>query len=82
MGKTQLNTTETTMSKKGQVVILKDIRKTLNLKPNQRFKEYIKEDKIILEPVAPITDLGGSLKNLGKGKTRKQIIYEIKSGWK
>ena len=70
------------MSLKGQIVILKEIRKRLNLKPNQRFREYIKDDKIILEPVMPITDLGGSLKKMGRGKTKKQVINEIKSGWK
>ncbi len=70
------------MSLKGQIVILKEIRKRLNLKPNQRFIEYIMDDKIVLEPVVPITELGGSLRNLGKGKTKKQIIKEIKSGWK
>ena len=73
---------ETTMSLKGQIVILKEIRKRLNLKPNQRFREYIKDDKIILEPVVPITDLGGSLSKMGRGKTKKQVINEIKSGWK
>ena len=69
------------MSIKGQVVILKEIRKKMNLKPNQRFREYIEDNKIILEPVVPISELGGALKNLAKGKTKKQIIQEIKSGW-
>ena len=82
MVKLKIKPSETTMSLKGQIVILKEIRKRLNLKPNQRFKEYIKDDKIILEPVIPLTELGGSLKNMAKGKTKKQIIKEIKSGWK
>ena len=81
MVKPKLKFSETTMSIKGQVVILKEIRKKLNLKPNQRFREYIEDDKIILEPVVPISELGGALKNLVKGKTKKQIIQEIKSGW-
>ncbi|MCK5559562.1 MAG: AbrB/MazE/SpoVT family DNA-binding domain-containing protein [Thermoplasmata archaeon] len=78
----KLKSFETTMSLKGQIVILKEIRRRLNLKPNQKFREYIKNDKIILEPVIPLTELGGSLKNMGNGKTKKQIIQEIKSGWK
>ena len=82
MDKKKVRIFETTMSFKGQIVILKDIRKKLNLKPNQRFREYIKDDKIILEPVVPITELGGSLKKMGRGKTKKQVIAEIKSGWK
>ena len=82
MVKPKIKYSETTMSLKGQIVILKEIRKRLNLKPNQRFREYIKDDKIILEPVVPIIELGGSLRDLGKGKTKKQIIKEIKSGWK
>ncbi len=82
MVKTKVKSFETTMSLKGQIVILKEIRRRLNLKPNQRFREYIKDDKIILEPVIPLTELGGSLKNIGKKKTKKQIIREIKSGWK
>lgn len=82
MVKTKLKSFETTMSLKGQIVILKEIRKRLNLKPNQRFIEYIKDDKIILEPVIPLTELSGSLRNMGKGKSKEQIIKEIKSGWK
>ncbi len=82
MVNSKLRSFETTMSLKGQIVILKEIRRRLNLKPNQKFREYIKNDKIILEPVISITELGGSLKNMGKGKTKKQIIQEIKSGWK
>ena len=82
MKKPKIKPSETTMSLKGQIVILKEIRRRLNLKPNQRFREYIEEDRIILEPVIPITELGGSLKNLAKGKSKKQIIKEIKSGWK
>ena len=82
MVKPKIRSSVTTMSLKGQIVILKEIRKRLNLKPNQRFIEYIMDDKIVLEPVVPITELGGSLRNLAKGKTKKQIIKEIKSGWK
>jgi AbrB family looped-hinge helix DNA binding protein len=75
-------TMETTMSLKGQIVILKEIRRRLNLKPNQRFREYIENDRIILEPVIPIIELAGSLKKMGKGKSKSQVIQEIKSGWK
>jgi AbrB family looped-hinge helix DNA binding protein len=82
MTKPKLRSLETTMSLKGQIVILKEIRKQLDLKPNQKFREYIKDDKIILEPVVPLIELGGSLKKMGKGKTKKQVIAEIKSGWK
>jgi AbrB family looped-hinge helix DNA binding protein len=82
MKKTGLKRLETTMSLKGQIVILKDIRRRLNLKPNQRFREYIVDDKIVLEPVVPITELAGALKNMSKGKTKNQVINEIKSGWK
>jgi AbrB family looped-hinge helix DNA binding protein len=82
MKKTLPKPMETTMSLKGQIVILKEIRRRLNLKPNQRFREYIEDDRIILEPVVPITELAGVLKNISKGKTKKQVIQEIKSGWK
>ena len=73
---------ETTMSIKGQIVILKDIRVKLNLKQNQKFREYIEDDRIVLEPVVPIAELGGSLKNMARRKTKKQLRDEIKSGWK
>lgn len=82
MAKPRPKTYETTMSIKGQIVILKEIRKRLNLKPNQIFREYVEDDKIILEPVVPIADLRGTLSKMGKGKTKKQLIKEIKSGWK
>ena len=78
----KVKTFETTLSSKGQVVILKPIRERLGLRPNQKFREYIKNDKIVLEPVVPLTELGGSLAKLRKGKTSKQVIKEIKSGWK
>lgn len=77
-----IKTYETTLSVKGQIVILRDIRAQLKLKPNQKFREYIEDDKIILEPVVPITELRGSLKKMGKGKSKKEVIEEIKSGWK
>lgn len=44
-------------------------------------KESVREDKIILEPIIPLTELGGSLKKIGEGKTKNQLIKEIKSGW-
>ncbi|UCH90004.1 MAG: hypothetical protein JSV49_05010 [Thermoplasmata archaeon] len=52
------------------------------MKPNQKFREYIEDEKIILEPVVPITELKGALKKMGRNKTKKHLIREIKAGWK
>ncbi len=71
----------TTLSAKGQIVICKSLREKLGFQPKQKFKEYEKDGKIILEPIIPITELGGILKKLGKQRTKKELIKEIKSGW-
>jgi AbrB family looped-hinge helix DNA binding protein len=72
---------ETTMSSKGQVVISKEIRKELGLKPKQKFLEERRGNKIILKPVMPLSTAGGFLKGIDKRPTRI-IIKEVKKGWK
>lgn len=72
---------ETTLSSKGQIVIGGKIRKRLNLRPNQKFREYIVGRKIVIEPIPSLEELRGSLKALTKGKKTEDIIKEIKEGW-
>ena len=51
----------TRLSTKGQLVIPKDIRRALGLKPGARFDIRVVDDKIILEPLtaSPIAALYG-----------------------
>jgi AbrB family looped-hinge helix DNA binding protein len=72
---------ETSMSTKGQVVISKEIRQALKLRPNQKFVETVRGDAVVLRPVPTPGMLGGSLKHLAKGKTVKEINRWIDEGW-
>jgi len=72
---------ETKMSSKGQVVISKEIRDELGLKPNQKFLEKHKGGEIILKPVPSLTKLKGSLKNIARKKSVRDIGRWIDRGW-
>ena len=71
----------TSMSPKGQVVISKEIRDELGLKPKDKFIEKIRDKKIILERAPTINELKASWKKAMKGKTTKQVMKEIDEGW-
>jgi len=71
----------TSMSPKGQVVISKEIRVKLDLKPKDKFVEKVKGNKIILERIPSLIELGGTLKGMMKGKTTDQIMKFIDEGW-
>lgn len=58
-----------TVTKKGQVTIPKEIRDDLNISEKQQVTFYRDGDKIIVKPVTPISKLAGSLKNKSKNKT-------------
>ena len=72
---------ETSMSSKGQVVISKEIREALGLKPNQKFVEKVEGAKIVLKPVPTLTELKGSLKHVARKKSVRQISSWIDKGW-
>lgn len=72
---------ETTMSPKGQVVISKEIRKELRLKPRQKFLEERRGTEIVIRPVLPISSSKGMLKGM-ESKPTKIVIKEVKKGWK
>lgn len=55
----------TVMSVKGQVVIPKDIRKRLNLKPRDRLMVYGEEDTIIMKRLV-LPELKETFKKIGK----------------
>ena len=55
-----------TLSPKYQIVIPKEIRKKLNLKPGQQLQFRISEDHIEIEPVLTGSELVGFLKEEGK----------------
>ena len=74
-------TFETTMSSKGQVVIAKEIREELGLRPNQKFAERMVGNEVVLRPVLPLSKAGGVLKGI-ENKPTRLIIDEVKRGWR
>ncbi len=55
-----------TLSPKYQIVIPKEIRRILDLKPGQRLQFRIQDDHIEIEPVLTGSELIGILKEEGK----------------
>ena len=53
-----------TVSPKYQVVIPKDIRKEMNIKPGQKVQMMIYKGNIVLVPLRPIEELRGFLKGI------------------
>jgi AbrB family looped-hinge helix DNA binding protein len=53
-----------TISPKFQVVIPKEVRKRLGLKPGQRVQTLVFDDRIELIPVKPIKKMKGFLKGI------------------
>lgn len=76
-----MNEFETSMSSKGQVVISKEIREVLGLKPNQKFVEKMEGKKIVLKPVPTLEALKGSLRQVARKKSVRQISRWIDKGW-
>jgi len=69
------------MTSKGQVLILKGIRKKLGLNSGQSFIEKEVNGKVVLEPVPRLANLGGVLKNIARKKKIVALIRETKEGW-
>ena len=53
-----------TISSKWQVVIPKDVREKLRIKPGQKVQAFAVGDRIELVPVVPLDQLKGFLKGL------------------
>jgi len=51
------------LTSKGQMTIPKEIRKALNLKPDQKVAIVIEDDHVVIKPVkGDILDIGGTVK--------------------
>ena len=55
---------EVTISSKWQVVIPKDVRDKLKIRPGQKVQAFALGDRIELIPVIPLSELKGFLKGL------------------
>ncbi len=53
-----------TISSKYQVVIPKEIRERLNLKPGQKLRPIVYGDRIELIPVRPVKEMRGFLRGI------------------
>ena len=62
----------TTISQKGQIVVPKDIRDKLNLKPSDSLKVTLGGKNIIVEPLSPINEFVGMFR-VKKPITKKDI---------
>ena len=56
--------TKVTVSPKFQVVIPKDIRDRLKLRPGQKMTVFLFEDRIELIPVRPLSQMRGFLRGI------------------
>jgi len=56
--------TTVTISSKYQVVIPRDIREAMGIRPGQRFQAFQYDDRIELIPVRPIREARGMLKGM------------------
>lgn len=65
-----------TITQKGQVAIPKQIRDQLNLKPFDRVRFTLQDDKIIAEPALRITDMLGLIptKKIVSKKVSKETV--------
>ena len=73
-----------TLNQKSQIVISKEIRKRLDLKPGDRLAAVVEGDKIILRPKPKSS--AGRLRGLGKGtwESRAKIdtyIEKLRDEW-
>ncbi len=62
----------TTISPKFQIVIPKDVREKLHLRPQQRLQVVEKGGVITLVPEVPIKNLKGALKGMSKTDIREK----------
>jgi AbrB family looped-hinge helix DNA binding protein len=62
----------TTISPKFQIVIPKDVREKLHLRPHQRISVVEKGKVITLVPEVPLKKLKGSLKGMSKTDIREK----------
>jgi AbrB family looped-hinge helix DNA binding protein len=72
---------ETRLSSKGQIVISREIREELGLKPRQTLVEEVDGGKIVLTPIPRPSKLRGSLKSVAKHKSVEEISRWIDEGW-
>jgi len=59
-----------TLSKKYQIVIPKEMRDKLGLKPGQKCEMMVIDNRIVLIPVRPVTEMRGFLKGIDTGVER------------
>jgi AbrB family looped-hinge helix DNA binding protein len=64
---------EVTISSKYQVVIPKDVRKSLKLRPGQRMVAIVKDGIIHLIPQREISEMRGFLKGMDVKGAREEI---------
>jgi len=62
----------TTISPKFQIVIPKDVREKLHLRPQQRLQVLEKGGVITLVPEVPLKNLKGALKGMSKTDIREK----------
>ena len=61
-----------TISPKFQVVIPKEIRERMKLKPGQKVKVFLFEGRIELVPVRPLSQMRGFLKGIDTSVAREE----------
>lgn len=71
---------EATLSSKGQATIPKAVRERLQIKPGDRFKFFFHPDGVIILPRIPTRRLKGSVPNLARSVSTRDIDKAIEAG--
>ena len=61
-----------TVSPKYQVVIPREVRRSLDVRPGQKFEVIEDEDQIVLVPVRDVRELRGFLKGMSRDIERER----------
>ena len=69
----------TSVDERGRIIIPKEIRRKLNLRPDRRLKVELRGDEIVVRPVLRVEEVAKSLRGCVKGSKVKP--EELKDIW-
>lgn len=70
----------TSIDERGRIIIPKEIRRKLDLRPNRQLKVELKGDEIVVSPVLEVEEIARSLRGCVNGS--KVQAEELKEIWR